>query len=248
MADPIAIVGILVTIGHIISVLHEYGKSVSQAREDIADLLTELSVLQTILKQVEKRDLTNSSIVSADVEGDPRRVLESVAKSLDHLVRKLEVPASGLRRVVQKTKWPLDKKDVAEQVTRFERLKSLLILVFLTEGTDDISDAVRSLKVSFEQDMSRVDSILAQQMDSELVEWLAPLSPEPRHLRFCAEREPETRKWFIDGRFRTWLHEPEQSMICLTGKCKYRSPASFHSRIAHARPAGTGKTTLLFVV
>ncbi|THX16168.1 hypothetical protein D6D13_01844 [Aureobasidium pullulans] len=50
MADPIAIVGLLVTVGQILSALHEYSKSVNQARNDIADLSTELLVLQGVLK------------------------------------------------------------------------------------------------------------------------------------------------------------------------------------------------------
>ncbi|CAD0017299.1 unnamed protein product, partial [Aureobasidium pullulans] len=218
MADPIAIVGLLVTVGQILSALHEYGKSVSQARNDIADLSTELLVLQGVLKQVEKRDLTKSSIVSTHAEGDPRRVLESAAQSLNLLVRKLDVPTSGFKRLVEYTKWPLDKKDVAEQMTRFERLKSLLILSFLTEASDDILAAVHSLESSLQQDLNRIDSIVAYRMDSDFVNWLAPLSPEPRHLRFCAEREPETRKWFLDGPYRSWLASSEQNTMCLTGK------------------------------
>lgn len=216
MAD---VAGLVLAVGQILSALYEYGQTTSHARQDIKDLSTELLVLQGILRQVEKRDLTKSSIIAIGQHSDPQNVLKSTERSLETLLRNLKVPASGFKKVVNYAKWPLDKKDVVDQLSRFERLKSLLILTFLTEASEEISNAVQSLKISMEQDLNRIDDFLSWQKDSQLIRWLAPLSPEERHLRFCNEREPETRKWFLDGPFDTWVSGPDQGVMCLTGKC-----------------------------
>lgn len=224
MTDPISIIGLLATVTQILSALHTYGKSVSHAKQDIKDLTTELLVLQGIIQQVNKRDLTQSSIVSTDPERDPHHVLISVERSLDDLAQKLKLPNSGFKRIAAQMKWPLSKGDFAEQLVRFERLKSLLVLVFLSESSENILSAVQSLKVDLDRDLKDVQNMLLRHKDSEMIRWLAPLSPAERHLRFSDSREPDTRKWFLDGAFLDWLSAPDQSMMCLTGKCMSSLP------------------------
>ncbi|KER00132.1 hypothetical protein AUEXF2481DRAFT_94 [Aureobasidium subglaciale EXF-2481] len=90
MADPISTTDLVSTVAQIISTLHAYATAISQAREDITALSTELLVLQGVLKQAEKRVPGNNSGSSTYADHDPRRVVEFTARSLEILRCKLD--------------------------------------------------------------------------------------------------------------------------------------------------------------
>jgi CheY-like chemotaxis protein len=218
MTDPVSITGLLITVGHLVSTLYEYGKDVKQARSDINDLTTEVLVLRGILQQIEH--LKPNVTVSIEPRKDPYDVLKSTKEFVELLLLKLEMPTSRVSKMLKYAKWPLDKDDVSNQLRRFERLKSLLILIFLTENSDSILSAIQSLQSDLDVSLRSMDDLLSRQEDEKLLAWLAPLSPDEEHRRISEARQPGTRKWFLNGPFTDWLNDQEPSIMWLTGKCE----------------------------
>ncbi|KAI5195319.1 hypothetical protein E4T38_09166 [Aureobasidium subglaciale] len=104
MADPISTTDLVSTVAQIISTLHAYATAISQAREDITALSTELLVLQGVLKQAEKRVPGNNSGSSTYADHDPRRVVEFTARSLEIL--RYRVSGGEAQRVIKDMKLP----------------------------------------------------------------------------------------------------------------------------------------------
>lgn len=146
MSDPLSITGLLFTIGHTVSVLYTYGRNVKSARSDIDELTNELLVLQGVLKQVQNRK--SPAAVSVSIEKDPGYMLRSTKQSLEFLLYKLEVPSSKIGKAIKYAKWPLHKDEVSDHLRRFERLKSMLILVFLTEDSEVVVSAIHSMRTA----------------------------------------------------------------------------------------------------
>jgi hypothetical protein len=218
MSDPISITGLLLAISHTISVLYTYGRNVKNAESDIAELTSELWVLQGVLKQVQDRML--SATASASTENNSQYMLRSTKQSLELLLSRLETPSSKLGKTLKNAKWPLHKDEVSDHLRRFERLKSLLILVFLTEDSEVTAKAIQSLRDALDKKLEGVDELLVQQRDDEVLLWLAPLSPEEEHSRISRGRQPGTRRWFLEGPFADWIDGRESSALWLLGKCE----------------------------
>jgi CheY-like chemotaxis protein len=218
MTDPISITGLLLTISHTVSVLYTYGRNVKDAKSDISELTNELLVLQGVLKQVQDR--ISSSTASVGTGKDSLYMLRSTKQSLELLLYKLETPSSKIGKMIQYAKWPLQKDEVSNHLKQFERLKSLLILVFLTENSEMIVDAIQSMKTALDKKLEGVDDLLLQQKDEELRYWLAPLSPEEEHGRISRKRQPGTRQWFLKEPFAEWINDQKSSVLWLLGKCK----------------------------
>lgn len=144
MIDPISITGLILTISHTLSVLYTYGRNVKDAKSDIGELTNELLVLQGVFKQVQDR--TSSSTALVGTGKDSLYLLRSTKQSLEFLLYKLETPSSKIEKMIQYAKWPLHKDEVSNHLKRFERLKSLLILVSLTEDSEMIFDAIQSIR------------------------------------------------------------------------------------------------------
>lgn len=218
MTDPISITGLLFTIGQTVSVLYTYGQNVKNAKPDINDLTNELLVLQGVLQQLQ--DHKSPAAVPLSKEQNSRYLLRSTKQSLEFLLSKLEKPSSKIGKAIKYAIWPLHKDEVSEHLRRFERVKSLLILVFLTEDSEAVGSAIQSMRTVLDKKLEGISDLLLREKDAELLRWLAPLSPEEEHGRISQYRQPGTRRWFFDGPFAAWLDDQESSALWLLGKCE----------------------------
>lgn len=228
MADPASIVGILITVGQVLSSLYDYSASVKEARQDISDLSAELFALRAILEHIKRQYDTNnshlqkneSSVLAREYSDVAPEVLNSTGACLGALLERLEQPKSTIKKAFKSLTWPLDKTEVSKHVARLERLKSTLILIFVT-GTPasghGAEEAISNLRAQLEQDKS---AKIRQKDDTGLLDWLAPVNTGEEHSRVCELRHPGTGKWFIQGPLTTWLDGSRQNMLCLVGKCK----------------------------
>lgn len=66
-------------------------------------------------------------------------------------------------------------------------------------------------------------SILSDEQDLRILEWLTPVDYSPRHRDFLRKWQPETGLWLLDSaEYKTWLNTKKQTLFCLgdigTGK------------------------------
>lgn len=218
LTDPVSITGLLFTIEQTVSVLYTYGQNVKNASSDIDELTNELLVLQGVLQEVQYRK--SPATISLSKEKDCRYMLRSTKQSLEFLLSKLEIPSSKIGKAIKHATWPLRKDKVSDHLRRFERVKSLLILVFLTEDSEVVVSAIQSMRTALDKKLEGIGDLLLRQNDGEPLHWLAPLSPEEEHVRISQRRRPGTRRRFFDGPFAEWLDDQESSALWLLGKCE----------------------------
>lgn len=216
MADPISIFGLAVTVGQIISTLYEYGQGVKDARKDVTQLSTELFTLKGVLEQIDAKH------GKAFVFTDGEEVVRSTQNFLQSLLAKLAIPKSSISKAVQSLKWPFDKSDMTKHLARLERVKSWLILVFMTgvsQDTTDIRLSILDLSREFHDDLEYRRKLQEEHEDLEMLQWLAPVSPNEEHARRRQSRQSGSGQWFLDGYLRSWMTTAQSSVLCLHGKC-----------------------------
>lgn len=229
MADPISIAGILVTVGQLLSSLYDYGKNVKDAREDITALSAELFALKGILEHATKQynplqpNQNGFPLLTGEHKDDALGILRSARECIGSLQQVLEQPQTKLKKAIQSLKWPLDKSEAMKRVDQLGRIKSTLILMFLTgtsTRTTEIHEAVLSLKSQVEDDIKARKERASKQKSAELLQWLAPVNTREHHARACQVRHSGTGSWFINGIVHSWQSGAGQRMLCLSGKCK----------------------------
>lgn len=217
MADPISIIGLVVTIGQVVSTLYDYGSSVKDARRDINKLSVELFALQGTLQHVDTF-FGGRMLEPASVE-----VLKSTKEFIECLLRDLEIPRSKLKKALQSLRWPLEEKDMTTHLARLERVKSWLILVFMTgtaADTSEIHSEIHDLSRQLHGDIEARRQIATRRNTVELLRWLAPIDPEAEQSRVLQIREPGSRRWFVEGPLTSWLSGSRNRILCLQGKCE----------------------------
>lgn len=230
MADPISIAGMIITAGQILSTLYDYGKGVKEARKDIQQLSLELFALKGILEYIDNQHDPSGPNIGLALDD---QLLLSADEELVSLLRKLERPISAFKKAIQSLRWPLDQGEVAKYADRLERIKSTLLLIYVTGNavsTQETYDAVLKLGLRFDNDAKVREERNIREDNAKLWSWLAPVSTKGVHTRIC-QGHRGTRKWFIEGLFVPWASGSEQRMLCVIGKCKYIYPCTGHTSV-----------------
>lgn len=68
MVDPIAIIGLVAQVSHLIQRAYNYGKAVHDAQSDMRKLYTELLALKGVLEQLEELDIASAEPHIADLK------------------------------------------------------------------------------------------------------------------------------------------------------------------------------------
>jgi len=214
MADAF---GLAVTVGQILAALYDYGKSAKEARDDINKLSLELFALKGTLEYVDQQKDTRL-LDPAGVE-----VLARTRTFLEALLTDLTVPRSKVKRVLQSLKWPLDQDDMKKHLAQLERVKSWLILSFMTGTSADTTEIYKTV-LELSRDV-HADIVIRQQKESrreatDLLRWLSPVSHADQHARVCQKRQPGSGGWLVNGPLQPWLNGSARQVMCLRGKCE----------------------------
>lgn len=216
MADPISIFGLAVTVGQILSVLYEYGQGVKDAKKDITQLSTELFALKGVLDQIKEKHGDTLPVA------DGKEVIRSTEDFLQSLLNKLVIPKSTIDKALRSFKWPFDKSDMEKHIARLERVKSWLVLVFMTgvsEDTNEIRIGILNLGRDLREDIAFRREIEMQQKNLDALRWISPIDPQEEHIRRRLSRQRGTGQWFLDQHLLTWLRAAGPSILCLQGNC-----------------------------
>ncbi|CAI7663745.1 unnamed protein product [Penicillium glandicola] len=231
--DPISITGLVIEVSHVLSSLIRYAKTVQNAKSEVRKLSEELFALRGILEhlaaqmdEIPKWQESETSSFDHDVMA---RVLQTTNEFLQSLLMDLETSETKFKRLKQTLKWPFTQKQVSEHLIRLERVKSWLILVLIADHNSvdqEMQHEIRDLTNTLKEDLQIRARERNQLANRELLQWIAPVSPENSHLRASKRHRIGTGRWFVDGHLKTFLNQDENRALFLLGK------------------SGTGKTTL----
>lgn len=108
---------------------HEYIKGVKGAPDDVRKFMDELNSLIKVLNALQGVANTNPGSTALKELSDRDGPLRGCIQELENLLLKLErKEVKFSRKILERVKWPLKKKETLEFVSRIERHKSLLIL------------------------------------------------------------------------------------------------------------------------
>ncbi|KAJ9639353.1 hypothetical protein H2199_006386 [Coniosporium tulheliwenetii] len=239
--DPVTVLGLIATIGDIVTIIYDYGSAVKGAGNDIASLSKELFALRGVLEHIkaQERAVTKSSSgdstgASAQLFGSKefKSMLRYTNDILQELLCTLEIPKGKFKKAVHKLSWPFTKEDVDAQVASLERVKTWFILAMMTDSLSvtqkiftEVSQIAKAIKEEH-KDRHQSKNDAAKQ---EVLRWLAPVNPEALHHKACKARQPGTGQWFLEGPLVSWQNAPtgRKPLLWLKGK------------------SGAGKTTLI---
>jgi hypothetical protein len=238
--DPISITGLVVEVGHVLACLIQYAKDVQGASSDVRRLSEELFALKGILdhlatqteqsQSAEKdceNDCSDTSLFDRDTMS---RVLYTTNEFLRTLLVDLETPETKLKHLKRNLKWPFTKKEVNDHLIRLERVKSWLILVLVADH--DSADRIMKQELSdltsaVKEDLRIRDKERNEMANRDLLQWMAPVSPESSHLRASKRYRVRTGQWFLSGYLLDFLQKEENfspegnRALFLLGKCMY---------------------------
>ncbi|KFZ25413.1 hypothetical protein V502_00117 [Pseudogymnoascus sp. VKM F-4520 (FW-2644)] len=136
----------------------------------------------------------------------------SPKSALEQLQSKLTSTApSGLKKISSALTWKFSKEEVANMLTRIERLKSLTQIALdfklsqaLKNDTTVITSMVRLLQESQDSQQCRI-----------ITDWLSSTDFSAQQSDFIARRQKGTGLWFVvSPEFTNWLQGTKQNLFC----------------------------------
>ncbi|CAI7603055.1 unnamed protein product [Penicillium bialowiezense] len=238
--DPISITGLVIEVSHVLASLIEYAKAVKSASSEVRRLSEELFALKGILDhlavQTEQSKCAEKSYESTLFDRDAMsRVLYTTNEFLQTLLTDLGTPETKLKHLKRNLKWPFTQKQVNGHLVRLERVKSWLILVLMADHKSPdqgIQQEMSALTSALKEDLQIRDRERNRIANRELLQWVAPVSPESAHLRASKRYQMKTGRWFLSGHLMEFL-KTEDSPLLEENRALFLLGKS-----------GTGKTTL----
>ena len=139
MADPVglaaSIIGLVAVASEVSKLCYNYFSEVTNAREDVAQLISEISSLASLLEP-----LSTPAEASKISQSDPHlmsRLVRQCTEMLEHLQAELQCQLnkqsdSRTRNLVgslkTSLKWPFKKEDTQSRIQKIERLKTTVTL------------------------------------------------------------------------------------------------------------------------
>ncbi|KAG7007403.1 hypothetical protein G7Y79_00010g029040 [Physcia stellaris] len=138
--DPLSIAagvaGLITLTAELSRALVAYGKAVKREREDLQLLLTEVSLLQSLLQRLDSflrsSGVANVTFHQTSALEASLAVCKATAIDLNERLRKLE--AAGLSRAVERFKWPFSEKEVVKVLETLRRCISTFQFSLTLEG------------------------------------------------------------------------------------------------------------------
>lgn len=138
MADPVSAIGLVASIAQLIDAtikVVQYSNAIKNASRDQAKFAVEASSLLSLLISLRydlenmkaKEDLWFAAIRSIAAPNGP---LEQFSEMMEELAAKLVPPATGVKRLTSKLRWPLEKKEIDQILERMERIKTIIALAY----------------------------------------------------------------------------------------------------------------------
>ena len=138
--DPLSIAagvaGLITLTGQLSRSLVAYGKAAKREREDLQLLLTEVSLLQSLLQRLDSflrsNGVANVTFHHTSALKASLAICEETALDLNERLGKLEAPR--LSRAVERLKWPFSEKEVDRVLETLRRCTSTFQFSLTLEG------------------------------------------------------------------------------------------------------------------
>jgi hypothetical protein len=135
MADPVSIAGLVLAIPPVVRVLMSFSDDFKAAKTDITSHIGDLLTLKGILEYIQSiQAMQSDTDVYRFESSEFERLLEVTWSTIHALQQQLQPKKSSLGRSLQRVAWTFKKREVAEQLSRLERLKSAFLMILMGDN------------------------------------------------------------------------------------------------------------------
>lgn len=227
MADPLSvasgIAGLLSLAGAAFRGVHQYIRSVKDAKDYVKALSKELQSLNSILQGVrvlaeafEQDGAASSVILRLEHVSDCKNVLNEIIKETTKIREAIDKQKS-ISSKIETLRWPFRKSKTEELINELSRHKATLSLACDAASLSALVDCLGKVSES-EQKLAKMHDgienlqVLRQiQLDAErerILNFFMPTDPGPNLQSSLKLRHPGTGVWLTESlRFRTWISD-----------------------------------------
>ncbi|KAI9757033.1 MAG: hypothetical protein M4579_003602 [Chaenotheca gracillima] len=230
MADPLSIVGGVMSVLEIVHAITGYIRDMKGAPEECRRLYCELKTVDGFLDRLREPDdlaRTDSwklTLQSLCVPDGPLDLLREALKKLDARLK----PVSDLKKFGHAIVWPFRKQEVYDLLGVIERQKGYLQLAlvydhfklseaidrntsYLKGQVDEVSNGIAQLQTG-QQDQDRY---LQDQRLQQILSWLSPLDFSSQQNDFISRRQIGTGQWLLESdEFKSWRKGDQETLHC----------------------------------
>ncbi|MCJ1478158.1 hypothetical protein MMC13_006834 [Lambiella insularis] len=214
--DPLSLAASITALLQLTSTVVSFLNAVKAASKDRARIAIETSnmyALLTVLKyRVEEARLEDPWYTTIRTLAVENGALDQYHSALKLLASKLDTRSgTKLGRALM---WKFDKVEVAEILSKIERLKSLINLA-LTNDLFTLSKSIKEDVATMRARLERTQLSNDHGQRQAIVNWLTPLDFKSRHREIISRRQEGTGQWLLNSsEFQAWLNEPGEVLYC----------------------------------
>jgi hypothetical protein len=135
MADPVSIAGLVLAIPPVVKALLSFSSDLKAAKTDIASHIGDLLTLKGILEHIQSiQAMQSGTDVYRFESSEFERLLEITWSTIHSLQQQLQPKKSSIGQYLQRVTWSFKKKEVTEQLSRIERLKSAFLMILMGDN------------------------------------------------------------------------------------------------------------------
>ncbi|KAF3008266.1 hypothetical protein E8E14_001935 [Neopestalotiopsis sp. 37M] len=236
MADPLSIAsgiaGLLSLAGAAFHGVHQYVRTVKDAKDFIKALSKELQSLSSVLQGVKvlaeafEQDGTGPSVgLGLEHISSCRTVLDEILKETKK-IREAINSQKSLNSKVEYVKWPFRKSKTEDLINQLSRHKATLTLALDAASLSALADCLGKVNESgvrlakIQEGVENLQVLKQIHLDAQrkdILNFFMPVDPSPNLQTSWKLRHPGTGIWLTESlRFRTWISEAG-SKIWLSG-------------------------------
>jgi hypothetical protein len=227
----LGIAGVLPLVASAISRARKYHESVLNRRRSIANLITELTSLETCLGNLNEF-LSSEAIQNRRIVFNDASVLRSCASACTTKLEELSSKLNGAEaRMISKLFWPLSESEHEKTVQELRSFTTWMQLALSIDGCSLLARAAEDVMKIMSQQLEQFkaietirhqtvalhDAIAAQTQLLEaskrdetrrtILNWISPLKHEQTHSDVRATRAAETGSWILDSmEYQRWYN------------------------------------------
>ncbi|KAF7533510.1 hypothetical protein G7054_g7020 [Neopestalotiopsis clavispora] len=236
MADPLSIAsgiaGLLSLAGAAFHGVHQYVRTVKDAKDFVKALSKELQSLSSVLQGVKvlaeafEQDGTAPSVgLGLEHISSCRTVLDEILKETKK-IREAINSQKSITSKVEYVKWPFRKSKTEDLINQLSRHKATLTLALDAASLSALADCLGKVNESGEklgkiyegvENLQVLKQIHLDAQRKDVLDFFMPVDPSPNLQTSWKLRHPGTGIWLTESlRFRTWISEAD-SKIWLSG-------------------------------
>ncbi|KFZ08626.1 hypothetical protein V502_09249 [Pseudogymnoascus sp. VKM F-4520 (FW-2644)] len=216
--DPLSVTASIIAIVQLTSVIIGCLNDLKDTSKDRARCAIEISNVSNLLVQLMYRLNEGSSndswYAAVQALATAKGPIDQYRSALEELKSKFTSTASSGLRISSALSWKFGKEEVANTLTRIERLKSLTQIA-LEMGHFKLSQDIKADTTAITSTVNTIQESQVSEQYRVITDWLSSTDFPAQQSDFIGRRQEGTGEWFVGSpEFTNWLQGTKQDLFC----------------------------------